>query len=357
MSCPTPSGPLNLADSASALNPGTWSLDPISWNANSTRWDISWQNRTAFWDDTHGELHYMGKPQASAGGLVRQAHWIYSDDSDSWRQTSTTVAPDHLGHVWGVTFDHLDDPGDYYFIENDPEPDMERSLRVMDRSVENGAGEANSPWTQLAQSPFDLWSPNQSNIYQPGIGYHPNLLGPGRPGIYGVAVEQHVFFDKVNQEWGRTNVPNSNPYRTRHFCPSVYVPGRDILLFGDGAADNSQYMIIRAGDIDNAAPAIRRGPITIRGNTGNHGKLLIDPRNDGVIMILEAIGGRVWTSDDAGESWTLESYDHPFWNSNPYKLSADAGSWTCASIPRYGCVIAMSSYEGAGGSMLWRPGN
>lgn len=355
--CPTPTGAGNLSEAAAQLDQGQWMINPIKMNADVSRWDISWQNTTAFWDDMRREIQYMGKPQASAGGLARQGHWIYSEQTDTWRVTSTTVAPNHYGHIWGVTFDHTDDVGDYYYIEQDPEPDAERSVRIMDRSVENGQGSTNSPWTQVAQSSFDLWSPDQANIYQPGIGFHPNLLGSGKPGIYGVAVEQHVYYDKRNETWVKNSVSNSDPYRTRHGCPSIYVPGRDILVFGDGNAANSDYMIIYADDIDNASPEIKAGPITVRGTTGNHGKFVIDPRDDSVIMLLEATGNRVWTSRDGAQTWRLESYEHPFWDeglSRTFANSQDGGSWTCCSIPRFGCVVGLYTYNPA--TILWRPG-
>lgn len=184
-----------LGDQANQLGAGDW-LYSIPLPSEIGQFDISWQNRTAFWDDVHREIQFMGKAQN--GG--RAKHWIYSESNDAWRQPGIDVAPDKLGHIWMVTFDHSDDPGDYYYVEQDVQGsgsnDIRNTIRRMDRSVENGEGTANSPWGLLSRAEFAVWE--HTDTPNPGIGYHPNLLGPAHPGIFCWGTTDFSYWDKLN---------------------------------------------------------------------------------------------------------------------------------------------------------------
>ena len=360
----------SLIASGTGLSSSSYVVDPIGWNSQNVSDDISWQNRTGFWDDFRREVHYMGKGQG--GGNAK--HYIWSEQTETWRRTGSDIAPNKAGHVWGVTFDHFN--GDYYYVEqnpditlgSDPEEDCERTVRRMVRSTENGQGETNSPWERMTPfAAFDLWSPGDSNIYQPGIGYHPNLMGPGRPGIYGVGALQYSYFDVLNQVWVEA-VDTTGTYTGRHVATSVYVPGKDILMFTDGNKGDAKYLIIRAGDADNPTPELIDGPFSIKHMNG--AQVLVDPRDDGTIMLLECAnphppeqpggGHRVWTSSDEGQTWNLEPFYHPFANATrfPYVGVTAGGTWTTCSIPRYngGVVLGMASERLGGGTMLWKPG-
>ena len=357
--CPGPSGSSTLSDHASQLNPGNW-LRSIPLPSDINPWDISWQNRTGFWDDVHRELQFMGKPQLSAGGGNRSPHWIYSDQTNSWRKTTQAASPGKGGHIWKVTFDHTDDPGDYYYIEQEIGSET-NTIRRMDRSVENGQGQANSPWGLLTRAGFKVWEPTSTP--NPGMGYHPNLLGPGRPGIFCFGTTDFSYWDKNNDEWVYVRYFGVGaPYGKRRNNTSLYVPGRDILVFGSGKYQSQQAMIIPAGYNGNGTPQLEDLPIRVESDSGGGAHMLIDPRDDGTIMLLERQGNRVWTNSQgaAGSAWRLESYTHPFWSQLPVN-SNDAGSWTCCAIPRHGVVLGMASHgsassDGQNGTIMWRPG-
>lgn len=352
-----------LKDAADALGPGDWVEDPITWNPLNSTFDISWQNRTAYWDDEHREIHYMAKAQG--GGAAR--HFIYDEETDTWRATSLDVADDKLGHIWITAFDHTDDPGDYYYLEQDPgtfsgPENTTRTVRHMDRSVEAGQGTTNSPWSLLDDATFQVW--NTSDTPATGIGYHPNLMGPGRPGLFCYDVIGFAWWDKLNNTWTEgANFSLGNVYGDRNGSVSLYVPGHDILLFGSGKRDGQNWtqqgIVIPAGYGANpdATPDLVNLPISVEtGLAEDAAHMLIDPRDSRVIMLLERGNlSRVWTSDDAGANWTLESFTHPFWDNLPVDTD-DAGSWTPCSIPRYGVILGMASNVGSGGTMMWRPG-
>lgn len=356
--CPRPAGPSGLADQAAQLNPGEW-LNSISLPSAIEQFDISWQNRTAFWDDVHGEIQFMGKAQG--GGSAK--HWIYSETSNAWRQSSGDVAPGKLGHVWQVTFDHTDDPGDYYFVEQDvgASPQVANTIRHMDRSLEDGQGSTNAPWRLLTRAPFEVWEPTDTP--NPGLGYHPNLLGPGRPGIFCWGTTDFSFWDKNNNSWRHVDSFGlSAPYGDRNQNSSLYVPGHDLLIFGSSVNQSQQALIIPAGYSGDTTPVLEDLPIRVHNHTRGGAHLLIDPTDDSRIMLLERDGSRVWTNADGGRgaSWRLESFTHPFWNNLPVD-DLDGGSWTPCSIPSYGVVLGMASYgsaanNGANGTIMWRPG-
>lgn len=356
--------PSALAQGAAALGPGEWA-DSIAMPPDTQEWDISWQNRTGFYDEARREIQYMGKPQASAGGENRSTHHVYDEDSDAWRTVSSVVTPSALGHIWCVTFDH--DKGDYYHLQQQPNQgdfDNTRTLLRYDREADS--------WGQLPQADFDVW--NNSSTPNSGPVFHPNLLGPGRPGIYCSGNDVLSYFDVSAQTW--TMVVGDILYHPtyggdgsggwRHNS-SLYVPGLDLALFGSGErgyiGGEPHCLIIEAGGADNPEPPVRSLPVAVDNlASGVSANMLLDPTDPSrsTIMLLERGGNRVWTSDDprsGAQSWTLQPYTHPLWTDNPYRIgdSDHAGSWTCCSLPRYGVVLGMGTQNG-GGTVMWRPG-
>lgn len=335
---------------------------------NIEQWDISWQNRTAFYDDTRREIQYMGKPQSSVGGRNRSTHHVYSEGSNSWRTTSTNVTPNSYGHIWCLTFDHSVSPGDYYHVQHYPnEGGNTRTLLRYNRATDS--------WGRLPDANFNVW--NNSTTPNSGPVYHPNLLGPGRPGIYCFSNSALSYFDVNNQSWTliRDDIQYNGTYGGRnengwkHNC-SLYIPGLDLAMFGSGEngviGGNPHGLFIPAGDADNRTPPVARMPVFVNNleDGANSYNMLLDPTDPtrSTVMLLERRGGNVYTSNDplSGiNSWTLQPYRHPFWTDNPYRYRGDNvhdGSWTCCSIPRYGVVLGMGTHSG-GGTLMWKPGS
>jgi hypothetical protein len=353
----------SLKTAADNLSAGQWSLEPIAGNPDNTEWDISWQNTTAYWDDMRREIQYMGKPQAP-GGLYRSAHFIYSEQSDNWRTTKDPVAYGKYGHVWGKCFDDVYDIGRYYYIEQDAQStgtgpeDVSKTLRYMDRVVEAGQGSTNTPWTTLPEAPYTV---NGTNV-QSSLGFHPNLFGPGNPGIVvtskgGGGVSHHNIKEGT---WTKVFGWFDPPYYGGN---AVYDPINDVLICPEGSEElkgRCRVWPAGSGGTTNYTDYTNGPPIAVRGTTAAHGKSLLHPVSQKP-MILEASGSeRVWTTSDGGQTWDLESYTHPFWTqgiAQNWATAADNGSYTVCSIPRYGVVMALYSEPGnaTGHSILWRP--
>jgi len=364
--CPDLNNNSTLAEDASRLRPGE-RVDSIALPRDIEEWDISWQNRTAFYDDSRREIQYMGKPQSSVGGRNRSTHHVYSEESNSWRTTSTNVTPNSYGHIWCVTFDHSVRPGDYYHVQHYPyEGDNTRTLLRYNRQADS--------WGKLPKANFDVW--NNSTTPNSGPVFHPNLLGPGQPGIYCFSNGALSYFDVTKETWTlvRDDVQYDRTYGGNRdngwkHNSSLYIPGLDLAMFGSGSngiiGGNPHGLFIRAGDADNYSPPVARMPVRV-GNEEpgfNSYQMLLDPTDptQSTVMLLERSGGRVYTSNDplSGiSSWTLQPYQHPFWNNNPYRssISGEEGSWTCCSISRYGVVLGMGTHSG-GGTIMWKPGS
>jgi len=352
--CPTPVGARELSADAGQLNPGE-SLFSINLPSNIIRFDISWQNRTAFWDDTNRELQFMGKAQG--GGAAR--HFIYNEAARTWRSPDLNVTPGKVGHIWTATFDHTDNPGDYYHVEDEhrASPSRTRTIRRYRRSTDT--------WSDVATASFDIWSTDSPN---PGACYHPNLMGSGRPGVFAYSSVRFAWWDKQNNTWSQgANFGLSAPYGDRNHNSSVYIPGHDIAFFGSGRDRSLHGIVIPSayGANPDSTPQLVPLPVSIQSDTGSGAHMLIDPRNDRTVMLLERRGSRVWTNSNvpgttSASQWVLEPFSHPFWDNLPVSRN-DGGSWTPCSIPRYGVVLGLASNgsannDGVNGTVMWRPG-
>jgi hypothetical protein len=342
-----------LAEAASRLSPGEW----VAFKAPPAvgPFGISWQNRTGFWDSSRHEFHFMAKAQS--GGAA--SHWIYSEATDSWRSTGSDVSPGQAGHIWVVTFDHTDDPGDYYYLDFDASD----FIRYMDRSVEAGIGNSSHPWRKTSSASFSVQ--NGSSRPSTSIGYHPNLFGSEDPGILVFGVTTLSAWRKSTNSWLSlaTYGSSSSQYFNRRSAPSVYIPGYDRLIMGTGVANTQECLLLDAGsggEVATGSLEFEGAPTRIVGTASqsNDSQLSIDPRDDSTVILLESSGDRVWTNATGGteDGWRLEPFAHPFWQNLPVNPN-DYGSWTCGAIPEYGIMWGLASYADGGGSILWRPGS
>ena len=357
LQCPTQPG--SLSDDAAGLGPGQW-LDSLPMPDDIEEWDISWQNRTAFFDESRREIQYMGKPQSSMGGRNRSTHHIYSESSNTWRTISRNVTPNSFGHIWCTTFDHTHRPGDYYHVQQQPsEGNNTRTLLRYNRQADS--------WGKLPDAAFDVW--NNSATPNPGPVFHPNLLGPGQPGIYCFSNDELSYFDVINGTWTlvRDSIFYNGTYGNWKHSSSLYVPGLDLALFGGGENGGSVVLAIASGNANDQTPPVYNIPSGVRISNveydANSYNMLLDPTDTtrSTIMLLQRGGGRVYRCNNpagGASAWRLQSDSHPFWTDNPYRLgnNGDYGSWTCCSIPTYGVVLGMGTHSG-GGTIMWRPGS
>jgi hypothetical protein len=353
----------------SALETAAASIGPDEWTfftgppTDIGKFGISWQAATAFWDHTHKEFQFMAKAQGGGAG----SHWIYSEASDSWRATTRDIVPGSANHIWERGFDH--DRGDYYFHGHL----LNGQVKVMERSVEAGAGTANSPWKNLSMSPPT--SPTASP--EGGVDFHPNLYGQGDGGVvFSRACARHAW-RRSTDTW--ETFPGHSYYGGGKWwshtnAAGQYLPGFDRLVVGTGSDRYGYYPLVgydagSGGSLNPAGPIyLGNPPVTIRGSTSNSlpwGKLVVHPANDSCLMILEAgppnrvwvnmIGGAGVDSEDGNSNgWVLESYTHPLYDNLPL-ADGDAGSWTLGHVFDYGVIWGMAYSGSESKSVLWKP--
>jgi len=354
-----------LETEAGNLNAGEYTLDPIAINGDSNQWDISWQNRTAFYDENRGEIQYMGKAQASAGGRNRSPHFIYNEYTGSWTTIDTNVTPNSYGHIWLCSFDHQ--YGNYYHVQQNPAEggNVQRFLKFT-------RGESATPtdtWNPVSNAGFNVWSTTATP--NPGLCFNPNLFGSGRPGVFCFGWGQWAAWNELDDTWVEGADVGYSQWGSFRQGSTLYVPGLGLMLCGSGDKPGSPYLIgVEDGDTTGTATrATASVPGQGVGNfspSSNTYMMLLDPRDrtQKTVMLLQRDGGNVYTSNDPmSGNWTLETgFEHPFYDNNPYRDNGvyDEGSWTCCSLPRYGCVLGLSSngQNGGGrfGTLLWRPG-
>lgn len=340
-----------LASAAASLSAGQYTtfLGPPT---NIGQFGISWQAVTAFWDANNREFQFMAKAQS--GGAA--SHWIYSETSHAWRYTTLSLVPGQTGHIWNVSLDY--GTGDYYYLDF---PLTGNFFRRMRRSVEAGAGDANSPWIVTSSPAFDI----RDGSAETGIGFHPNLYGSGDGGTLLWGVGDMAAWRKSTDTWTEMQHYGGGSYWGSGGSGSgCYIPGLDKLLIGTGSTKQN-FIVVSAGSggaLATNTPPLVAAPIKVFGSTTASlpwGKLVLHPSNSSKVLILEAgpknAGLRVWSSVDAGTNWTLESYDHPFYNL-PW-TGNDAGAWTVGSVPTYGVLWGMAYNGTTTQSILWKPNN
>lgn len=337
----------SLSEAANALGTGqftTFTGPPTAIG----RYGISWQHVSAYWDAFRNEFHFMAKAQG--GGSA--SHWIYSESDGVWRATTRNLVPGQAGHIWNVSFDH--DRGDYYYFDF-PHTNY---VRRMDRGIEAGQGGANSPWKMTSSPGYDMRSQNGEGA----IGFHPNLYGQGDGGLIVWCGTKLQAWRRRTNTWDLMHSFGSGPYWGNQRGGSVYVPGLDVLMLGTGIR-HQNFMAVSAGSngsLSSMQPPLRSAPIPQEGSINNAlpwGKTVIHPADRTRVLLLEAgpkrSGLRVWATRDGGQSWSIESYTHPFhnlpWTDN------DAGHWTVGSVPSYDILWGMAYDGNRSESILWKP--
>lgn len=329
--------PTVLSTAARALEPGASSEVAELSNPLSRRLDIQWQTVSLFYDPVRRIAMYEGKP--ASGQSTDYSHYIYDEGTNTWRTTGQPFTTD-TGHAWANTFDP--ETGDYF-------------SHIWGRDYTDWMKYATETWEQTRSNP------GVRNTSPPvgAIVWHPKLFGPGDPGFSLWQEFRFYAWRKSTDEYVELTSYGGGPLHARQGGGGHYLAGHDVsIMYADRQASIEGVRIAAgAGGTARQPEVIPEPPIVVRGGGGeeNRGHIIVDPEDPSAAMILEQYGtARVWRSHDAGDSWELMPYTHPF----DVLLGGGTNCFIPAAVASYGVVWAMASSGPKSGhrNILWRPG-
>jgi hypothetical protein len=331
-----PLAPTVLSRAALALAPGDSMEIPELANPLNRDTDIQWQTVSLFYDPTRRIAMYEGK--AASGQSIDYNHYLYDESTNAWRTTGQPFTTD-TGHAWANTFDPAS--GDYF-------------SHIWSRDY--------TDWMELASETWRTTTPHEGvNNTSPPVGaivWHPNLFGPGDGGFSLWQEFRFYAWRRATDEYVElTSYSDGDALHARQNGGGVYLPGLDVSIMYARAQATGEGVRIRAGAGGVAAQPqlVPEPPIAVRGAGGKtvRGHVCVDPSNPSAALILEQYGdARVWRSVDAGESWTLLPFTHPF---NPL-LGGITNCFIVTGLPTYGVLWGMASDGPEEGhrNVLWR---
>jgi hypothetical protein len=364
-----------IQSTADDLSVGEWAnlID----NPHQNYQDIQWIISNVYFDPIRNQIQYMGK---SASGQSEDGwfnHYVYDCDTDTWSAPAGEPAyaastASQTGHLWSHALDPIE--GQYYFA---------RYNRQWIRRF--------TPATASTPASVDLLA-DGTNIDGVGddftinpdasdganiFGWHPNLFGPGLPGLFVLGKIGRAFaWNPATDTWHcvQQGATFSYPIRGRNNGMARYIPATDqLVIFGQASAASQERTIWVEAGIGNSTNAEAEGyisagstapPVIISGKGGstNLGNVINHPEDPNRLLLIERNGaGRVHDSTDYGETWVQrtsgshpDSFTHDF---DSMDSASTTTAFTVGTLPLQKCVIAITSSLGGSGEVrIWKPG-
>jgi len=340
----------------------------LSPNPEQSSQDIQWMISTVYFDPIRNQIQYMGK---SATGQTQNhwfTHYIYDCHDDEWTEPHKPAfrgVQNSSGHIWCHAFDPIE--GNYYCMEY-----RQTNVYKFTPATVTTA----SKWTNLS-SGANVEGSGESlkdGSGAPIFGWHPNLFGPGLPGLWAMSHSGQQFaYNPATNLWKlcQTDTP-ANPIKRRNNGQTVYIPETyQLAIFGQHSDGDDPTMWLDAGG-GSATNVVAEGYLTVssnqppciisgKGSGVAFGQVVNHPDNPNRLLLIQRDnGGAVYDSTDYGNTWVLRtSGSHP----NRYKHDFDSmdsasstTAFTCGSLPLQRCVMAISSSGGGGEIRIWKPG-
>jgi len=345
--------PSALQTACLALASGQSANFPAGAQSSYSLADVEWQG--AFHHDGLNDIiHLMGKPANNDG---QWKHQTYNVATGAWTLDTNDITIggsgwNYPGHIYGNTC--IDDTtGDLY--------------QTHGGMTGNGTNDRRAGWWKAASPGWNNAPVNQAifsgamESHMGGLGWHPNMFGPGDGGYAMMMQEQIMFWRKANDAVFATT--NSTAYYGNLYGQAAYSKYLDFLLIGGGdtASPYGHLAKVKYSGTPGAKPTVTDAglpPIATQSNTriggpaGGFGSLHVHPGNGAKFIILGTVGtNNYWTSLD-GTNWTLAG-QHPF------AIESASGSQAhvvCALKRGLGCFWCVGVTDaGAQVSTLWRP--
>lgn len=312
-----------------------------------------------YYDRIRREAQVMGKPASSQdGGTHKFSHFHYTEATQTWVKTwdERMDASTTSGHLWNHCFDYA--TGDYYFVKT-----TDQFIYRFNRSTWGGG--AITAWEQTSVCP-NSWMSTLGVSSHCGLGYHPNLFGPGDGGVIVRGIVNAIAWRKSTDTWQRIAGPYTNPSPHRNHPgggASHWFSDTDIMVIGtgeDGGQSSGrtplQFFNAGSGGLVNTSPGTSTTDPNVivagQSSTTNHAHMVVNPHNATELLLLEKVSTRRWwRSTDRGNTWSQMPGVHPFFPGEEW--------FSVCSIPDYGVLWAVHSGQTLGianrSSLLWNP--
>jgi hypothetical protein len=303
--------------------------------------DIQWSDGCIYYDPLHREIQYMGK--AASGQSHDFQHYVYDEVSDAWSRPNfpAWTAGSPSGHVWNHAFDFI--TGRYYTALKYQSNDVRYYDRDTQSWISTAAGSAGTFFTVNGGVGADIF------------GWHPNLYGPGKPGLFVLSHDTAGAWNPRTDTWSEIGIFPGAPYRDRTGGMAVYMANSDrLVIFSNGtpiwieAGAGSSSDIVTDGLISLSGGTM---PVSINGKKGD-GHAMMHPTDYTKMIIVDGSSTNWYESSDDGANWSLGSGGHGFY---PMPNATD-NEFIATSIPEYGvCIGVSSNFTTAGTVKLWKP--
>lgn len=288
--------------------------------------DLAWQT-LCYHDSVNGLVQLMGKPANSPDAWSLRT---YDVAGNAWASNSPSPQWSQNGHIYGaLTMDYSN--GDLYIHPG--------TLQTTDRLLRRyrpGVG-----WTVVTSALFV----GGLNLPSNGVGWHPNLFGPGAGGVASMCevsgTDEGLGIYRIGNGAVSSVFVGIGSALGRFYGQGVYFAAIDkMVMGGDG------HILVSPGDPPTFA-YVGAPPLPTKGDTslnaGTFGVMMPHPGNAAKLLLLQRGGTRsVWETTD-GDTWSAAGYTHPF-TATEYAL--------CSLRGGLGCVLSFGS---GATSVLWRP--
>lgn len=330
--CPSDIVDSDLATAAAQLSIGEFIEFVAGRQSAFSTPTLEWQSNF-YHDPANNVVHLLGKPANANSAWQHQYFTISTSQWTNITGTSGIGNWSYYGHIYGNTaFDET--TGDLYqTVGIDGSSDSKKAWRFR-RSTGRWDRRAPESGTYTSTALNDTCN---------GAAWHPNLFGPGDPGL---VIDQQVvtlYWRKATDTMYQQS-HTSNAYGRKEGI-GIYWPAQDVVIVGGSTGD-----ALARVESNGAQTPIRTNlnppPITTSGQSSlssTFGSLHVHPGNPNKLLLVETVGPRAWTSMD-GNNWTRIG-DHPF-NRKPRVV--------CSLRNGLGCLWAIGN-DGSNFSQLWKP--
>lgn len=308
--------------------------------------EITWQVQGIYYDPIRRRMHQCDRQHSS----THTEHAYLDEVTNTWVLVDTSIMDGSPPGHWRAA--DLDPSTGVIYWRREGSAD----LYIYDPDVG-----ASGTW-RFVTSTLDIASGDGGNA-----GFHPNLFGPGVPGILTgryATTQRFVAFKIADETWhdmSQSGQPAGSIGDVLFRGWSAYLAERDELIMTKSsgpmvafaAGSGLETDISLTNSAENRSSIIAAGGKAIHPiNTATKSYACIHPRDPNTILAMDCVNSNVYyTKDGASTAWQLAPFTHPFSSE-----LTDFGYNTVGCLPHHGVVVGSDTIsDNNTRSVYWRP--